>query len=992
MEKTFKLWFVSLTLLFGIHLGIFAQGNTVSGIVRDAKTNDPIPGATVSIKGTTRGIITGSDGTYTIEAENNEVLVFSFIGYQPKEVVVSYAASYNIKLQEDVVSVDEVVVVGYGQQKKGDLTGAVSNVSAKDFNQGNLSSPAQLINGKVSGVQITSGSGSPTSGSTIRIRGGASLNASNDPLIVLDGVPLESGGISGNDGNFLSLINPNDIESMTVLKDASSTAIYGSRASNGVVIITTKKGSQDKIRVNVNSTNSIQVKTKLADMLSIDEFRNVVQTEGSDEQIALLGDSNTDWNDEIFKVAFGTNNNFSISGALAKIPYRFSAGYMNQDGILDTDNAQRTTGNLSLTPSFLDDHLKINVGVKGSYNKNRYANTEAIWGGATFNPTIPVYSGNSAYGGYTEAVDGSGDPVNGAVLNPVGLLNQYHSTSDVSRVIGNLDMDYKFHFLPDLRFHATLGYDYAEGEGDIYVPEEAAEYYTTSGRDYSYGPEKKSNELLTTYFNYKKDLKKYNSNIDLTAGYDYQKWKSTMNAYEEYNTLGESEGSNAAEDQRHTLISYYGRLNYSFKSKYMLTATLRTDGTSRFSADNRWGTFPSVALAWRLSEESFLSDWAILSNLKLRASYGVTGQQDGIGNYNYLPVYTISQEGAQYIFGDDVVNTYRPEAYISDLKWETTKSYNFGLDFGFFNNRLSGSVEYYTRKTEDLLATVPAAAGTNFDKEITTNVGNVDSEGVELSLKGTPIDNENWTWDLSCNATWLTQTVKNLSIVPGTEVTNTSVGRTIDSYYFQVLTEGYTPNMFYVYHQLYDDSGKPIEGAYADTNGDGTINSSDLYHYHSPVPDYTFGFSTSLRYKKWNISTSLRAFLNNYVYNGMAMNSGAFGTMSYNSYQLNNLSRSYLETGFQSRQYLSDYYVENASFLKMDNVSLGYNIGKIGNMFSMNLTAMVQNVFTITNYSGVDPELSIVNNAGTDSETVGGVDESFYPRPRIFSLSIGLDF
>ncbi len=980
MKISIKIRLALIILFCSLGAGIYAQQTQISGSVLDAKTKEPIPGVTVVVKGTTRGVITDFDGAYNIEASTSETLLFSFIGYQTQELPLANVASTTILLQSDVVSVDEVVVVGYGQQKKGDLTGAVSNVSAKDFNQGTVSSPAQLINGKVSGVQITSGSGSPSSGSTIRIRGGASLNASNDPLIVLDGVPLEAGGISGNSNNFLSLINPSDIESMTVLKDASSTAIYGSRASNGVIIITTKKGSQDKIKINFSTNNSVQVKTKLADMLSTSQFRNLVQTEGSDEQIALLGSSNTDWNNEVFKPALGSDNNLSISGAIANVPYRVSVGYYNQDGILKTDNMQRTTGNLSVSPAFFEDHLKVNIGVKGSYNKNNFANTSAIWGAATSNPTSPIYSDSDDFGGYYEAIDSEGTPVTGAVLNPLGLLKQYHSTSTVNRIIGNMDVDYKLHFLPELRLHATLGYDYAEGEGSIYVPASAAQYYLSDGRDYTYGPQKKENKLLTTYLNYKKELENINSNVDFTLGYDYQFWKSTTNAYEEYNTLGVSQSSVAADDQRHALISYYGRLNYNFKSRYMLTATVRQDGTSRFSDDNRWGTFPSVALAWRLSEESFLSGIDALSNLKLRASYGITGQQEGIGNYNYLPVYTISQLGAQYIFGSNAINTYRPEAYVSDLKWETTKAYNYGIDFGFLNNRISGSVEYYTRKTEDLLATVPSPAGTNFDKNILTNVGNVDSEGLEVSLNLTPVDNENWTWDMSFNATWQKQTIKNLSIIPGTEITNTSVGPTIDSYYFQVLTEGYAPYMFYVHHQLYTEDGKPIEGAYADINNDGNINTEDLYRYHSPSPDYILGFSTSVSYKNWSLSTSLRSYIGNYAYNGMAMNAGAFGTMSYNAYQLNNLHKSYLETGFQSRQYLSDYYVENASFLKMDNLSLGYNFGKVKDMFNLNVTAMVQNVFTITNYSGVDPEIS------------NGVDNSFYPRPRIFSVSLGIDF
>nr|WP_319397774.1 TonB-dependent receptor [uncultured Carboxylicivirga sp.] len=979
--NSLKMRLASVILFLSIGLGLSAQQLQVGGSVIDAKTKEPIPGVTVFVKDTQRGTITMPDGNFSIMVSDGETLVFSFIGYVNQEVVVSDQANYNIQLAQDFVSVDEVVVVGYGETKKGDLTGAVSNVSAKDFNPGVASTPEQLINGKVSGVQITAGSGSPSAGSTIRIRGGASLNASNDPLIVLDGVPLESGGISGNSNNFLSMINPNDIESMTVLKDASSTAIYGSRASNGVIIITTKKGSKDKLRINFTTSNQVQVKTKTADMLSTDQFIDVINSNGSADQRALLGNANTDWNKEIFKPAFGTDNNLSLSGAFAeKVPFRFSVGYYNQDGILDPDNVQRTTGNFNVSPSFLEDHLKVNVGLKGTYNQNTFANTSAIWGGATYNPTIPVYSGNDLYGGYTEGVDSNGNLANGVVSNPVGLLKQNSSTSDVSRFIGNVDVDYKFHFLPELKFHATLGYDYAKGEGEIYVPAHAAEYFFSNGRDYSYGPEKKENRLLTTYFNYKKDLGSFDSNVDVTAGYDYQFWKSSTNAYNTYNTLGEVQSSVAADDQRHVLISYYGRLNYSLKSKYMLTATVRTDGTSRFSEDNRWGLFPSLALAWRLSEEGFLADIDALSNLKLRASYGVTGQQEGIGNYNYLPVYVGSQPGADYIFGNSVVSTYRPSAYAADLKWETTKSFNYGIDFGFINNRISGSVEYYTRNTEDLLSTVPVAAGTNFDKNILTNVGNVDSKGVEFVLNAVPVDNADWTWNLSFNATWQDQKVTNLSLNPAAGITSVPIGTTIDSYYLQILTEGYAPYMFNVYHQLYDEAGKPIEGAYADINGDGVIDSNDLYHYQSPMPDFMFGLSTSVRYKKWNLSTSLRSYLNNYVYNGMAMNTGAFNTVSYNSAQLNNLNASYLETGFQSRQYLSDHYVENASFIRMDNLSLSYDFGRIRDMFNLSVTGLVQNVFTITKYTGIDPEI------------YNGVDLDFYPRPRVFSLSLGLTF
>lgn len=958
----------------------FAQqaNRTVTGMVLD-ENKQPMPGVAILIVGTTSGGTTDFDGNFTLSvpAGNNE-LQFSFIGYETVKIPIPVNNTIQLQMKPQTMTLDDVVVIGYGTSRKGDLTGAVANVSSKDFNEGMISSPEQLINGKIAGVRIMSNSGSPTAGSTIRIRGGASLNASNDPLIVLDGVPLEIGGISGNNSNFLSLINPNDIESMTVLKDASSTAIYGSRASNGVIIITTKKGADSKLKISFNTTNSLQVRTQTADMLSRGEFIDVVSSNGTDAQKALLGTANTDWNDEIYNVAFGTDNNLSFSGKLKNIPYRVSLGYYNQDGILRTDNAERITGNISVSPSFFNNYLKFNVNVKGSLNKNRFANSGAIWAASTYNPTLPVYSGNDAFGGYTEAIDNTGNPVTRGVRNPLGMLKQYKSTSDIKRVIGNADVDYKFHFLPELKFHATVGYDYAEGKGKIYVPEEATEYFTTGGRDFTYGPQINTNRLLTTYLNYNKTLGEFT--IDATAGYDYQAWKSTSEKYSELNVAGVEQKSIAASDQRHVLLSYYGRLNLTYDTRYMLTATVRRDGTSRFNKDNRWGTFPSLALAWRISEESFLENWETLSNLKLRGSYGVTGQQDGIGNYNYLPVYTGSQSGAEYQFGNTFYPTYRPEAYASDLKWETTTAWNAGIDFGFFNNRLSGSVDFYTRKTKDLLATVPSPAGTNFDKTILTNVGNVDSHGLEFGLNVTPIDTKNITWDMSFNATWQKMKIKNLSLVKGTAITNTSVGPTIDSYYFQVLSEGYEPYMFYLYHQLYDEKGKPIEGAYADLNDDGEINSDDLYRYKSPSPDWILGFSTSLRYKKWNLGMSFRANIGNYVYNGMAMNTGAWNTMSYNDYQLNNLSSSYLKTGFRERQFLSDYYVENASFLKMDNITLTYNFGKLWNCFNLNASAMVQNVFTVTNYSGVDPEVP------------NGMDSSFYPRPRIFSLGLGLDF
>ena len=977
--------FLLVTLFLMGCLQLVAQTRTIQGEVTDAQNGETLIGATVMVEGEKGGTVTDFDGNFKLQVTSSAKKVkISYIGYIDKVIAIS--DNMKVKLEPESQSLGDVVVIGYGTARKSDLTGSVATVNSKDFNKGLVSSPEQLINGKVSGVQIMSNSGSASAGSTIRVRGGASLNASNDPLIVLDGVPLEQGGISGNSSNFLSMINPADIESMTVLKDASSTAIYGSRASNGVIIITTKKGQQGGLKVSFNTTNSVQTRAQMVDMLGYDDFVKVINQYGTDNQKSLLGTAHTDWNDEVYRTAFGTDNNLSLSGSIGKfLPFRASVGYYNQSGLVRKDNVERWTGNIVLTPSFFQDHLKLTINAKGTLNNNSFNAGGAVWAAATYNPTLPVYSGNSNYGGYNEALDADGYPVNAGVRNPRGIVDQYDSKSKVSRFIGSMDVDYKVHFLPDLKLHATLGADYAKGDGTVYVPVEAASAFnkdaSLSGNDYKYGPQKNENRLLTLYANYAKYFENIKSNVDLTAGYDYQYWKSSTPEYFTKSAAGTVLSTVKASDYRHVLLSYYGRVNYSFDGKYLLTATVRRDASSRFSKDNRWGTFPSVALGWTLTQEPWLKDSKAVSNLKLRASYGVTGQQDGIGNYNYLPVYTSSVTGAEALINGNYIMTYRPEAYVENLKWETTTSWNFGVDFGFLGGRLGGSLDFYTRKTKDLLASVPTAAGTNFSKTILTNVGNVDSKGIELTLNATPIQTKDWEWNLSYNFTWQNMKVKNLSLVKGGNQTNVKVGPSIDAYQFQVLSEGYEPYMFYVYHQLYDpQTGKPIEGAYADLNGDGEINDVDLYRYHSPAPKYIMGLSTSLRYKQFTLGMSFRANIDNYVYNGMGMSTGAWETVSYNNSQLNNLNTSFLKTGFKTRQYLSDYYVENASFLKLDNLSLSYNVGKICKWASLTVSAMVQNVFTITGYSGTDPEVP------------NGMDNSFYPRPRTYSLSLGFQF
>ena len=967
---------------------------TVAGTVVD-EIGEPLIGVSVTVPGHNAGVTTDLDGNYRISVPAGaDRLLFSYVGYVSKEVSLS-SDRIDVALEPASEALQEMVVIGYGTTKKNDLTGSVSSISKKDFNQGVISSPEELINGKIAGVQITNSGGSPNGGSTIRVRGGASLNASNDPLIVLDGVPMEVGGGITGSGNFLSMINPNDIESMTILKDASSTAIYGSRASNGVIIITTKKGGGERVKVSFSTTNSLSNAARHTPMLSTEQFRNEVMATGNKDYIAALGNQDTDWNDAIFRTGFGTDNNLSIGGrATDWLPYRVSLGAMYQEGILKRDNVARYTANLNLTPTFFGDKLRINLSGKGSYSHNRIANSGAIWNALAYDPTQPVYGmydengqqllftdGTPLMGGYHEIIDKNGHPGQGAIANPLAMVELPDNTSDVYRFIGNVDVDYRLHPLPELRFHVTGGMDWASGKNKYFLTKNSFSAFNDGGTRYEQGPQKNINRLLTVYANYNKEFEAINSTVDATIGYDYQYWKSTCPEYTTYNEDGEYRSTTAAWDERHTLLSYYGRLNYSYDSRYLLTATFRRDGSSRFAKDNRWGTFPSVALAWRVSGEKFWEGIArVMNDLKIRASYGVTGQQDGIANYSHIPNYTLSQPGAYYWFNGQWIQTARPDAYNSDLRWETTKSWNFGVDMAFLNNRFTFAADYYTRKTHDLLATVPIPAGVNFAKEMLTNVGNVDSKGVELALTAHIIDTRDWQWNATFNATWQKNIITNLSLNPESIASDTYVGYA-ESTPVMVYKTDYAPHTFWVYKQIYDsETGRPVEGLYADLNGDGIIDSNDRYYYHNAHPDWILGFSTSLRWKKWTLSTALRAQIGNYLYNQMAANMGASECFSWCSGQVNNLSASYAETHFTKKRYESDHYVENASFLKMDNVQLSYDFGKTGPFDGLHVSAMVQNVFSITRYKGLDPEND------------WGIEGSAYPRPRTYSLTVGLNF
>lgn len=988
-------WWLGLILaILLIPVSAYAQNpRTVTGTVVD-ETGEPLIGASVRVVGESTGVATDIDGRYSLKVPASaKQLLFSYVGYHNLTADIT-SDVVDVTLHPDNEILDEVVVIGYGTQKKNDLTGSVSSVGEKDFNQGLISSPEELINGKIAGVQITSNGGSPNGGSTIRIRGGASLNASNDPLIVLDGVPMEKGdGITGS-GNFLSMINPNDIESMTILKDASSTAIYGSRASNGVIIINTKKGSGSGIKVSFQTTNSLSNATRHNKMLSRSQLVEEVYATGNQDYISALGDADTDWNDAIFRTAFSTDNNLALSGRFTNwLPFRVSLGATYQEGILKNDNSQRYTANINLTPSFFGDKLRINLSGKGSYSKNRFANSGAIWNALAYDPTQPVYGnfdadgnpllftdGSPLMGGFHQVIDKNGYPGQGAIANPLAMLEDPDNPADVYRIVSNLDVEYRLHFLPELRLHATGGVDWARGTSKYYLPANSFEGFRDGGSMNEQGPQINLNQVLTLYANYNKDFEAIKSTVDVTAGYDYQYWKRSAPGYDTFNAAGEYRSSSAPWDERHSLISYYGRINYTLMNRYLLTATMRRDGSSRFSKENRWGSFPSVALAWRVSQENFFEPLTpVVNDLKLRASYGITGQQDGIANYSHISNYTYSHPGASYYYRGEWIQTVRPSAYNSDLKWETTKSWNFGIDLAFLSNRLTASVDYYTRKTKDLLATVPVPAGVNFAKEMLTNVGNVDSKGLEIALTAHIIDTRDFGWDATFNATWLDNKITNLSLNGSSDVSDTYVGYA-ESTPVMVYKPGYTPHTFWLYKQIYAADGTPVEGLYADLNGDGTVDSNDKYYCHSSHPDWMFGLTTSFRWRKLTLSTSLRAQVGNYLYDQMSAGMGAAECFSWCSGQVNNLSASYADTHFQRRRYESDYYLQNASFLKMDNLQLTYDFGKVSVIDGLHVSAMVQNVFTITKYKGLDPESD------------WGVAGSAYPRPRTYSLTVGLNF
>jgi len=979
MEKFLKKRLFIVALCMMMSSVVFGQQAKVSGTITDASDGSALPGVNVVVKGTLNGTVSDLNGAYSISAKPTDVLVFSFIGYVPQEITVGDQTRIDVSLKVETKTLEEVVVIGYGTVRKADATGSVQAIDLEHFNPGAIGSPQEMIIGKMAGVQVTTGGGSPGESATIRIRGGASLKATNDPLIVIDGVPIDTDGPTGMK-NPLSSINPNDIETYTVLKDASATAIFGSRASNGVILITTKKGSSNKFTASYTGSVSLSTPIKMIEPYSVSEFKNIIATKYASNTAAqaLIGPYKTNWLKEIFVPAISHDHSLSFSGGVKNLPYRASLGYSNQNGILKTDNLERVTGAINLNPSFLDDHLKFDLNAKGMYINNFFANRGAIDGAMQMDPTQPVFDYSADYtGGYFFWRNESDKtPLYTAPMNPVAQLKLRFDTSTVKRLIGNVSAEYKVHYLPDLKLKVNLGIDHSVSDGKVTTAKGSPLEFSTYGASGKYNTysQTKTNSLLDMYFDYSKNFS--TSRLNVVGGYS---WQHFYKHNKSLDTSGDGMKfiSSTDDPTEFYLISFFGRANYVINDKYLFTATLRDDGSSHFSKDNRWGLFPSAAFGWNIAKEPFFKN-NIVSSLKLRLGYGVTGQQAISDNdYPYQALFTGSEIGAYYPFGTTPVQTLRPGGYDPNIKWEETSTYNIGFDYGFLKDRITGEIDAYYKYTKDLLNEIPVPAGTNFANSVVTNVGNMENKGLEFSINGKIITKQDMYWEVGFNVTYNENRITKLVKVTSASYAGAETGdiRGGVGNKIQINSKDYSARAFYVYHQVYNSDGKPIEGLYIDQNTDGEINSSDKYHCHSPEPKVFMGFSSMFKYKDFDFNFNGRISLGNYVYNNVASNYGIYKDMANNSYLANRV-KSLSKTQFEANQFWSDYYMENGSFLKLDNVSLGYNFKDLTSVANIRASFTVQNLLTVTKYSGLDPEI------------FDGIDNNIYPRPRIFMLGL----
>ena len=954
----------------------YAQQITVKGTVKDG-SGQPLMGASVLVKGTSHGTAADFDGNFELKVDKGVTLVVSSVGYKSREVAAK-AGTMNIVLQEDVQQLGDVVVIGYGAVRKKDLTGSVNLVTDKDFNKAPAVNADQLIQGKIAGVQMTSAGGAPGEGQTIRIRGNGSLSLTSNPLIVIDGVPMNDGGVGGSRSIFNS-INPEDIESMTVLKDASSTAIFGSRAANGVIMITTKKGKANQdLKISFNTSIAVQDVNDYVDVMNANQFRQTVKGLNNPAAEALLGNADTNWQKEIYQTAPMSNSTLVLSGAYKTLPYRVSVGHSYADGVLRTDNFKRTNAKISLNPTFFDKSLKLELNANGTYMQNRFADKGAIGAAVEYDPTQSVFGGLAKYGGYHAWVNpNNGSRYDLAPNNPMAMLKFLDDSSKVYRFIGNAKVDYTLPFFKDITASVNVGIDYSKGEGDKItdrrMPTSTPDF---DGAKTTY-TNKATNKLFDAYINYMKDIKETH-NIGLMIGHSYQSFEFDDNStdYSYFTNPGDNKEVPNINKSRNVLMSFFGRANYSYKNRYLLTATLRADASSKLNPDDRWGYFPSVALAWNVSNENFLKDNKTLNELKLRFGYGEVGNVNGLGDYLFLTNYTRSQDGASYQLGDSFYQTYRPGVTNKNLRWEVGNTLNAGIDFGLLDNLITGTLDVYRKQTKDLIAETTIDPFTNFKNRVNANVGDMENKGIELGLTITPIRNieKNIRWSFNYNIAY---NENKITRMPDDQPTGGISGGTGNR--VQLHREGETPYSFFVYQQVYDAQGNPVENAFVDRNGNGKIDEGDRYLYKSPFAPVTMGFGTDLNYKNWDLNITTRANIGNYVYNNTQSRLDQFGEITANSGFLRNIKANSNFQRHNDQSWLSDYYLENASFFKLDNITLGYTFPHTDKMY-IRLYGTVQNVLTITKYSGLDPEV------------YGGIDNNFYPRPQTYLLGLNVNF
>ena len=1005
-QVNIKIPFRMFVLMLGLFLsvGAFAQIN-VKGHVKDAQ-GEPIIGATVRVANTQTATITDFDGDFNLTANQGADIVITYVGYQT--TTVKAAPNLEITLQDDAALLNEIVVIGYGRAKKNDLTGAVTAIKPDELSHGLQTSADDMLSGKVAGLNIVSEGGAPGAGSKIRIRGGSSLSASNDPLYVVDGLQLDPAGISGM--NPLASINPNDIESFTVLKDASATAIYGSRASNGVIIITTKKGrAGQKAKVSYNGNVSISFKKKTLDVFDGPGFQNFVKERfGEDSpEYALLGYydengvkqyANTNWQNEIYRAAISTDHNITVTGGTANMPYRVSAGFTNQPGIVKSTYFRRYTGSFNLAPVLFNDHLRLNITGKIMHAQRSWDNG-AVGAAAYMDPTKPIKLNQNMYNKYFNgyfqwskaasfpndtnweyAFDGN------ATANPVALVENNGTTSRATTFQGNFGVDYAIHGFEDLHILANLAGNYTKAK-----EETTNNPYTTSSYYYGWDGWKKNNNynhIFNIFLQYTKELKKDVHNLDVQVGYEWQRYHAESDNWG-YGIIPETASVGAGShyneptgitkwESENRLRSWIGRVNYTLLNRYLLTFTMRADGSSRFAKGHEWGYFPAAALAWRIKEEPFLRDNEAINDLKLRLTYGKTGQQNIGYDFYYIPAFTANYNHAYYpLFGNG--QTVRPGVYNTDLTWEKTTTYDVGLDISFLDSRVSLTADWYYRKTTDLINNIYVPAGANFGAQTVGNIGKLHNVGVEFMATLRPIVSKNLNWEVTYNFTYNKNNIDDLA---SDLIEYGNVGLSKNGQAYQT---GHSSSSFYVYRQVYDQNGKIVPHTFVDRNGNGVLDSDDKYFYYHADPDVTMGLGSKVTYKNWDFSFNSRASFGNHVFNaninGVYISSAGLGSNLNFMHNIPTLALNYGLTDASEAQPISDCWVQNASFFKLDNVTVGYSFQKLlGKNISGRVYATAQNIFTITKYDGLDPEIQ------------NGIESSIYPRPFTTILGLNLNF